>query len=109
MAQLVDVWWAILVAGGGDGGHSSTITWRFGREFAVRASVAMTGHGGGDGHVTEVGFSGFVKDGEYHRIGDDRYSTLSPVVFMDGISEIEMTARSYDAWVKGQGTDLLFA
>ena len=93
-------WWLIVGTPGGSGGSSASVSWRFGGPLNITAQAAIGGFGGAD-PIGEIGFSAYVQDGAYHTLGDEVYGTWAHIFFGNGLTQLDVSARSYDAWVSG--------
>jgi hypothetical protein len=91
---------AELLIPGGSGGHSVSFSWRFPFPVGIVAQGSITGMGGVD-PVADFGFSGVVQNGAFRAIGDDHYGSRQATLAGDGITQVNMEARSFDAWVRG--------
>jgi hypothetical protein len=67
---------------------------------SITAQAAVGAYGGAD-PVGEVGFSGLVRHDQYVTLGNDGYGTWERILFADDVTRIDVSARSYDAWVAG--------
>jgi hypothetical protein len=93
-------WWAAVSTPGGSGGSSHSVSLRFGSPRNITAQAAIGGLGGAP-PVGEIGFSAYVQDGAYHTLGSDVYGTWAHVFFGNRVTQLDVSARSYDAWVSG--------
>jgi hypothetical protein len=98
---IVDAGWMITQSPGGDGG-TNTASLRFGTAQTISAQASLTGFGhGDDGGVGEVGFSAIVRNGQYQPIGSDVFGSWWHTIIADGITQIDLSSRSWSGWVDG--------
>jgi hypothetical protein len=101
---IVDSRWALMNTPGGEGSGSTSVTWRFPREVTINAQAAINGVGFSDGYNAWVGFSAYVQRGQYHTI-----PAWTGVLFMDGVTEVEISAWSFDGWVLAGAMGLVWS
>lgn len=97
---IVNAWWATVGTAGGSGGSSGTVSWRFPAPISITAQAAIGGYGGVD-PTGEIGFSAYVQNGQFFPVGGDGYGSWWHVLFLDNVTQVDVSARSYDAWVAG--------
>jgi hypothetical protein len=96
---------------GGDGGsQSATVSARFPNASLVTAQAAVGAFGLGDeGMIGEVGFTGYVANGNYNPLGNEAYGTWAHVFLANNVTQIDFTARSYSGYVIGSALVNLWA
>lgn len=92
---------------GGEGESSDSASLRFPSPRNITAQAAIGGIGGSP-PIGEVGFSAYVQDGAFHTIGSDRYGSWAHVFFGNRVTQLDLSARSYDAWVSGSAIGYSF-
>lgn len=97
---IVSSWWATVGTPGGGGFSSGSVSWRFPKPISITAQAAVGGFGGSD-PTGEIGFSAFVQDGQFKTIGSDVFGSWAHVLFVDNVTQVDLSARSFDAWVNG--------
>ncbi|MGW1071474.1 hypothetical protein [Streptomyces sp. NPDC002537] len=97
---IYGAYFASLGTPGGSGGTSNSISWLFGQPVNISAQAAVGGIGG-TGLIGEVGFSSCVQGGTFKPIGGEGYGTWDHVIFLDNVTEVDISARSWDGWVTG--------
>jgi hypothetical protein len=97
---IIGGWFAKVGNRGGKGERSSTVSWRFASPVNISAQASMGAYGGVD-PWGEVGFSDYVQDGRHHPPKDDRYGSWAHLLWADRVTQVDISARSYDAYIKG--------
>jgi hypothetical protein len=96
----INDWTWAVASSSGSRGHSSSVSVRFANPTYVTAQAAISGVGGTD-PTAEVGFSGWVDRGQWTQAGHDGYGTWASFVALEHVTQIDFSARTYDAWVNG--------
>lgn len=98
--SIIGGWFAKVGNSGGHGYHSSTVSWRFASPVNISAQAAVGSFGGID-LTADVGFSAYVQDGQYHSLGDNRMGTWPHVLWLDRVTQVDISELSYDGFVRG--------
>ena len=105
MAVIFAEQFASVRTGGGPGGATATISWRFQVPVNITAQAAI---GEFQGAIGEIGFSAFVQDGTFHPLGDDHFGSWSRVLFGERMTQIDVSARSFDGPVNGSAVGYIW-
>lgn len=105
MAVIYAAVWASVRTAVGSGGTSATISWRFQAPLNITAQAAI---GEFQGAIGEIGFSAFVQDGTFHLLGDDHFGSWSRVFFEQRVTQIDVSARSFDGPVNGSAVGYIW-
>lgn len=97
---ITGYYWALVGTPGGSGGSSGSVSWHFPQPLSITAQAAVGSMGGTD-TWGEVGFSAYVQGGIYKTIGGEGYGSWEGMFFGDNITQLNISARSYDGWVDG--------
>jgi len=97
--SINDAFWATVVSSGGT--HSATVSWRFPRPLTITAQAAIAGYTGSELLAGEVGFSAYVQDGVRHTTGAEGWGAWAHVLFLEGVTQVDVSARSGKGWVAG--------
>jgi hypothetical protein len=100
---IYDEGWAYLVC---DGDESHTINLRWNRPVNVKGQAALSGLG--QDAICAIGFSAYVQSGQYHTIGSMDRGNWMPVFFMDDVTQLDISARSLQGWMRGGATLMLW-
>src|SRR5262252_633382 len=95
----VDYAWIDIGAANFNGLGVAGATLRFEPGFRVTGSAYIT-QKAGEG-FGEVGFSGFVMDGGFNKIGNDIFGTWVGVIDGVDVTEVDVSARVWFAHVHG--------
>jgi hypothetical protein len=95
MMPITDAYWALLATPGGDDVTSASVTWRFPRGLNITAQAGINGLGTAGGYYGQLGVTDYVQSGQYHT------TSYAAVFFMHDVTEVEISAWSFDGWIGG--------